>query len=190
VIADEGFLFCRGAVHSVAAGSLRLRAGEVFFGALWSFAYYRGYKNLQYALYDIDGNGTNELLLGTGDSGYADKDDLIISIFTIQDGVAVQQRNVPSPTLLKNGTIWTGGESGSGIFHEYYRFEDGSLKLQTGISEYNSIDKDERGRFQSFPDGRRIDITEEEFERVRKEFEGDGQVVELDWKPLAEYGRE
>jgi len=24
---------------------------------------------------------------------------------------------------------------------------------------------------------------------LQKEFEGDGEVVELDWKPLAEYGR-
>jgi len=32
-------------------------------------------------------------------------------------------------------------------------------------------------------------ITKAEFDRVQKEFEGDGQTVELDWKPLAEYGR-
>jgi hypothetical protein len=32
-------------------------------------------------------------------------------------------------------------------------------------------------------------ITQAEFDRVQNEMEGDGQVVELDWKPLAEYGR-
>ncbi|MCL2299140.1 MAG: hypothetical protein FWC27_03210, partial [Firmicutes bacterium] len=32
-------------------------------------------------------------------------------------------------------------------------------------------------------------ITKAEFDRLKNEFEGDGQTVELDWKPLAEYGR-
>jgi hypothetical protein len=32
-------------------------------------------------------------------------------------------------------------------------------------------------------------LSPNEFDRVKQEFEDDGQVVEIDWKPLAEYGR-
>ena len=35
----------------------------------------------------------------------------------------------------------------------------------------------------------RIPITEKEYNRLKKEYEGDGKVVEIDWKPLAEYGK-
>jgi len=33
-----------------------------------------------------------------------------------------------------------------------------------------------------------VSITKAEFDRVQKEMKGNGQMVEFDWKPLAEYG--
>jgi hypothetical protein len=161
--------------------------------------YYRsvsvGYDALAYyyyALYDIDGNSTRELLLG--ENSYVET--RLFSVYTIRNGVAVRQEqfsrdatDTSAPSLLfKNGTIRT-NENEMGIRgFGYYRFEDGELKHLTGVIEeershgainYFRIHADEQ---------KLVPSTKEEFERVQKEFEGDGQVVEIDWKPLAEYG--
>ena len=146
--------------------------------------------NLVYALYDIDGNGTKELLIAESHPfGLCPFD-----IYTIQNGVAVLQDafrpfgeggSIHPSTLFKNGTIRYDffGEIGDQGFG-YYRFEDGVLKLQTTI-------KDDNGQYFHFNiySQKYIPINKTEFDRLQKEFEGDGQVVELDWKPLAEYGR-
>ena len=66
----------------------------------------------------------------------------------------------------------------------YYRLENGEIKNKTVIEQ--------NGKYYDFiingPYPGTL-ITKEEFGRVRKEFEGDGELVELDWKTLAEYGR-
>jgi len=143
-----------------------------------------------YALHDIDDNGTKELLIGSEEySGI-----VLQAVHAIQNGVAVWQEALPSlvadfpeqRSILKNGTIRVKSVvADEGSFFRYYRFEDGELKLQIilldsafGIEYYRR----EYGNND-------VPITNEEFDRVQKEMEGDGQVVELDWKPLAEYGR-
>jgi len=140
-----------------------------------------------YYLYDIDGNGTKELLLGVEWGGHIFLD----AVYTIQNGVAVQQEAYfmdttigPPPLLYKNGTIRVNRVDDTIIFYYYYfRFENGELKLQIMLI-------DDMGRYFSNKDPmKRTPITKSEFDRVKKEMEGDGQVVELDWKPLAEYGR-
>jgi len=155
-------------------------------------------ERTHYDLYDIDGNGTNEFLQGMDIWGVS----YLTNIYTIKDGVAVWQEafgttgeggsTLPS-TLFKNGTIRVDCvDDGMRFFYYYYRFVDGELKFQTLLiyeqgdeylqatySRINVIDRPSP----STP------ITKAEFDRLQKEFEGDGQVVELDWKPLAEYGR-
>jgi len=146
--------------------------------------------DLRYALYDIDGNGTNEFFRGIECGGAL----LATAIYTIQNGVAVRQEEFwepdfsrSFPTLLfKNGTIRSGNDNGGELGIIYYRFENGELKRQTTLI-------DDFGQYYRF--NVNVDvfpgtpITKAEFEAVQKEFEGDGQVVELDWKPLAEFGR-
>jgi len=140
-----------------------------------------------YVLYDLDGNGTNELLLGFKEWG-------LVEVYSIQNGVAVRQEEsslldpaeVSPPLLFKNGVIRVNWNTDGAPRIAYYRFEDGELKRSTTLIDnfgqyyrYNMY-------ADQFPGA---SITKAEFNRLQKEFEGDGQVVELDWKPLAEYER-
>jgi len=139
-----------------------------------------------YTFQDIDNDGIEELLLGyEATVGVA-----LISVFVIHNNDAVHQEQFsvdpeyPVLSLLfKNGTIRnSGNDESGGLFYTYFLLEDGELKLQTVLTDNWD------GYFQ-FDGKKDISITKEEFDQLAKEFEGDGQVVELDWKPLAEYGR-
>jgi len=143
-----------------------------------------------YFLYDIDGNGTKELLLGE------EWEDQIYfySVHTIQNGVAVHQKEFrdiseygPPAMLFMNGTIRTVDDDGGRKNYFYYRFEGKELKFQTILLDLSDSGSGYKRMDERFGEPR--SITGAEFRRVQKEFEGDGQVVELDWKPLAEYGR-
>ena len=152
----------------------------------------------RYTLYDIDSNGTEELLLGG--ENYSGRQ--LYAVYTIQNGVAVQQKQFTDPlissdvtshqfSLFSNGYIKVALQGIPGIAIKYYQFENGELVLKTrllgiGDSDYDieyRHDINENGNWQS------KSITEEEFEQMQKEIEGDGQTVELDWRPLAEWGK-
>jgi len=150
-------------------------------------------KGQFYTFYDIDGNGTEELLLGV--AMWEDGENTLHSICAIKDGIAMNP--VPlwtdddSPVVLfTNATIMTKRASDNERRISYYRFEDGELKYQTGLryGDDYSLEYDD-GEYYRRESGEYIPITKEEFNRVKQEMEGDGQVVELDWKPLAEYGQ-
>ena len=171
------------------------------------FAYYDAngnlvYENLYYAFYDIDGNGTEELLLGAGrQPGYAG----LIEVYSILDGVAVQQAfglsycsdcGTEYPSLLKNGTIWSihsNMEEESSYY--YYCFEEGQLKLQMKLARRMTYDDYENSHYGNVffrsdvddSDSEDIPISYEEYGRLREKFEGDGQGAEIVWKPLADY---
>jgi hypothetical protein len=142
-------------------------------------------ESLKYAFYDIDGDGANELLIGW--------DENIESVYSIQNGVAVEQNDYPlwteynPPTILfENGVIRVDNtREGQGPFSiYYYRFEDGTLRFQTGLFDY---DGKEYSQYDTADLAEDTPITKAEFERLQKQYEGDGQIVQLDWKPLAEY---
>jgi len=134
-----------------------------------------------YVYYDIDGDGTEEFLTGWGGS--------LERVYSIRNGVAVLQKQyygdadspVP-PVLFSNGTIRASSADDYGINYAYYRFENGELRLQQIL--INLLDYEYFRRESDI-----IPITKEDYERLRKEMEGDSQVVELDWKPLTEYGQ-
>jgi len=140
-----------------------------------------------YALYDIDGNGTQELLMGVDHWGYIG----LVAVYIIQNDVAIEQElwwmdEQPPNLLFKNGTVRGEGSGNEGILsYGYYRFEAGELKWQISLNINNGE------YFKRYPSDpmKFIPIDEEEYECLKLEFEGDGQIVELDWKPLAEYGR-
>jgi len=145
--------------------------------------------NRYFALYDVDGNGTKELFLGAENEWLGKYFDVI---YTIRNGNTVWQEQFTvsgyqayiSPSVFKNGTIRTVHNNDGALSNNYYRFENGELKFQTRLLN----DLGEYFRFFAYQ-GTRTPITKAEYDRVQKEFEGDGQVIELDWKPLAEYGR-
>jgi len=140
-----------------------------------------------YTFYDIDGDGVQEMLIG-GETRYGI---VIFSVYTMQNGVAVYQKDLSiwmsefdrERWLLTNGTIKTAGFDEYGSGYGYYRVEDGELKRMAGIM----IEGGEYMR--SYTEGgyRKVAITKEEFEKVQKEMEGDGQVVQLNWLSLEDY---
>jgi len=159
---------------------------------------YYGYMNdvnrnvppYYYFAYDVDSNGSVELLLGTEEW---DGEIVLWSVFAVQNGVSLWQEEFSVlgeggstlPSLVyRNGTIRT-----SSFVEEewlkYYRFEAGVLKERAWLARTNEGD-----HYRFYPnDNAKHPIAKEEYDRVKAEMEGDGQVVELDWKPLTEYGR-
>ena len=136
-------------------------------------------EQLDYALYDMDGKGTKALLLGVGSDQY----NSICAVYTIENGVAVQQHRQAYcdeggyTCLLKNGTIFE-QDLYAGVF-DCYRFEDGKLKLK--FDGWSRIDAD----------GKKVDISDDEVRRLAEEYEGrkNGELeyAKLDWKPLDGY---
>ena len=180
-----------------------------------------------YAVVDIDGDGTKELLLGEADRGARTAHSW--EIYTVRDHKAVRQIHLyngswdygyNTPVLFQNGTIRTNDNWGS-IY--YYSFEDGELRKQACLeNELESMSdwsetgdnaelfdvwlkqhkdwltrcgvSDDDGAspyhlYRGEPNGGRDEIylTQEEYERAVREFEGDGEVVEINWKPISKY---
>ena len=162
------------------AQGFKMRQEDPFF-VLWHGVLFEERKNFFYALYDLDNDGTKELLLGA--DGY------LFDVYAIQNGIAVQQDsfglfNFPA-VLLQNGTLRVGGSTEIGFWNNYYRFRDGKLNFYALLE----LNDEEFNHHCTYADGKRFLITYEEYKRLTNEIEGDGQEVQLDWKPLADYGK-
>lgn len=172
------------------------------------------FKDFKYALYDIDRDGTQELLLsswyamwGIEEPEFDDGNDLtgkdgilFDRFYTIQNGKAiwVQPINglwdgVAGATggrdILTNSVIRLYGGRPDHISYAYYRYTEGRLEFLYALRYY----ADDESRYivtYEGDQGTRTPITEEEFSRLRAEIEGNAQVVQIDWKPLESYGRE
>ena len=165
--------------------------------------------NFQYALYDIDGNGTQELLLNSlydrwGGKEYGQSSEqisLLERFYSIRNEEAVDVTQINhvhweyfgvstgGRDILTNGVIRLYGGTPSHTSYAYYRYADGNLEFLYALRYF----ADDESRYLVTYEGdqsTRTPITEEEFNRLRAEIEGDAQVVEIDWKPLESYGRE
>ncbi|MCL2494898.1 MAG: hypothetical protein FWE98_04490 [Oscillospiraceae bacterium] len=144
-----------------------------------------------YALYDIDGNGSKELFLGL--DLWDGSEISFATIYAIKNKNAVRLEPYELwngsgllPSLFSNGTILSKHSyDDSGKWLRYYRFEDGALRLQVSLIEDIMFDE---YFLHDLNAKENIPITKEEFEQLQKEMEGDGQIVEIDWRPLAGYG--
>ena len=151
-----------------------------------------GKKNIFYALYDLDQNGTKELLLGIEIWG-----NIICPylVFSIHNGVAVEQKtylwfegNGPAPVVFKTGTLRVEISDDAGSRFYYYKMDKGALVLWGNlIVDISVYDWDNQTYHDAYfllkPDAdERISIAQEEFERLQKELEGDGAAAALDWK--------
>ena len=171
------------------------------------------FEDFKYALCDIDGDGTQELLLSSwyvlwGYEGpefeyeseeIGKKAVLFDRFYYISNGEAVEMPvlnglwyDAAGPTggrdLLTNGVIRLYGGSPNYTSYAYFRYANGELSLLRVLRNFSDT-----GRWLFTYEGdqsTRTPITEEEFNRMRAEIEGDAQVVEIDWKPLESYGRE
>ena len=139
------------------------------------------WRDLDYALHDIDGNGTKEFLLGHDNFG---NEHDILEIYTVRNGIAVQLQSLGDylSTLYNNGTLVIVADEG----HKYHRFEDGTLASQIFLN--GDVVSDEY-YYHNRVDGVGGHISKEEYDRLGNELRGDGQEAALEWKPLAEYGR-
>ena len=134
------------------------------------------------------------------------------AIYTIQNGVAecelaIDDSEYPDDIerriiILENGYIRAENARAEYVTQAYYRFEEGQLKFVARLGHYN----DAKGgnfrveppgekkdfTFNYFPDGAEVRISEEESLRLYMQFKGEnyeGKPADLNWKPLAEYGR-
>jgi len=161
---------------------------------------YQGYMDSNgtvyyYALYDIDGNGIEELLLALEFWGNAE----LSTIYTIQDGIAVWQEEFWTDSgdgVWCDASFYTNGiirlDDNWNSFIRFYRFKNGELKLKAWLmNDQSSIFSILGSKRIQYSSGFSRVITTWKYNRVQKKYEGDGQAVkadELDWKPLAEYG--
>jgi hypothetical protein len=149
------------------------------FYLLWHCVLFEERSDFFYVLYDLDGNGLNELLLSA--DGY------LFDIYAAENGIARQQNSLGidenPPSLLKNNIICVDGSSELDNWIRYFRFADGALNFQLGLF----VDDD--GFYRTSINDEKILITEDEYESLRSEFENDGQKVSIDWQPLAKYER-
>lgn len=161
-----------------------------------------------YCFYDINGDGTDELLLGcytpvydveSGKSVFAFVND---SIYTIKDGEVktildrggMTKQYFEERTIYTNGIIRTKHDYPYEPSYSYIRIEDGEAKRVLDI-EY-----DERWEIYYTPpkyigwfyeNGTRREeiLTVDEFVQIKEEAEKGLVPVELDWRPLEEYAR-
>ena len=104
--------------------------------------YYNHLEVRHFTLRDIDGNGTKELLLGAG--RFPVNPISLYAVYVIRNGNAVYQEEFWLPpehnsSLFENGTIRGEFDNDGDLQFYYYRFENGTLKLQTMlVHAYNS----------------------------------------------------
>ena len=97
---------------------------------------------LYYALIDMDSDGSNELLLGYGGA----YNFVLFDIYTIKNGVAVQQQNLFGynsmyyASLQRNGTVVVSGGRMGYYGDCIYRFENGELTLSVLLTSYETFD--------------------------------------------------
>ena len=146
-----------------------------------------------YFMHDIDGDGVDEFLWGKWEN-YGLEYIVLAGVFAVNGDSAIRQygfREIHMETpdhayLFKNGTIKLvnldilpeEGEVGY-----YYRFDGGELKWYASLHAYN-------GRY-SYYDANYNEktIDKNTHARLLKEMEGDGEVVEINWKPISQYGQ-
>lgn len=90
-----------------------------------------GLTDIGYAFYDIDGNGTNELLIGLVSQDNRGGD--VFDIYTLIDDKPVmlaQSGERDMYTLCQNGMISeAGSNSAASSFYKFYEFKSGTSKL-------------------------------------------------------------
>lgn len=156
-----------------------------------------------YCLYDIDGNGSDELLLGEKyviggiqnvESGEPYEEGVtFFHIYTNLDGVAVEQDIRPwwcAETLIERSILSNGLLRASGRIKNpsycYFDFIDGKLEYRESLSTTG-----DEYRHLYIKDGEKIEekISKFEFDHLHAEIENGAKPIEINWKRIDEYGK-
>ncbi len=164
-------------------------------------------KDVYYFIYDIDGNGVDDLIMGDWKRITIDVDDhnppkeiMVSSIYTIENGQVVKKDS----SWWNDDYLWESAVLSNGLIRQkigieeypsivYFDFRDGNLSFMYGLVYYPPSANETVGVYEYFSENNNIyfeeEITKEEFERLRDEANGDAEVVEINWKRIDEYGR-
>ncbi|MCR4616340.1 MAG: hypothetical protein K5756_09360, partial [Clostridiales bacterium] len=165
-----------------------------------------------YAFYDIDGNGTEELLIARTEylwgSGYFSTRDpylpvergvVFYEIYSF-DGESVQKvkcipsyrwdhffYNLGGRDVLTNGLIRYYGGSPEYVSYIYFKYSDGGIEF---IKELLCGEEKTQLVTETDDKGNNIykDITKSEFDRIKAETEDGAKMVDIDWQTLKSFG--
>jgi hypothetical protein len=147
-----------------------------------------------YSLYDVDGNGVDELLLGVNSVNFGK----YLCDMCFMQNELVQQEAILSggeygfyeTVIFEDGTIKVAYNIDGGMVYRYYKLEDENLRQVIALID-NTIEEDYPNYSKKTEmDGSFITITKEEFDRLKTEYDSNGAAVKFTWKPLSEFGKE
>ena len=149
--------------------------------------YTHPFRETRFALYDINKDGTDELIISSGGGIYTLKNGEVITLF----GKVGEE----SPLRLledDNGNpVISDSDSYMNVrWYSFHTFdENGNVKLIEKLNKDNQLGN---RRFTLEKDGAETEITEDEFEKIlRKNLfdERKDRTFRLDYKPVSEYGK-
>ena len=169
----------------------------------FGFDYYIKYFNdLYYFLYDLDKDGTNELLLGTIQKVGTDYEDIyapekicISSIYTIKDGKAVKVDTgswwefviIIDRILYSNGVIVVKWGNEEIPCYAAWLLENEKLNIKCYVR--HSAGDPEKGYYKAinFNNLGETSISKDEYYSIYNQYCGNAKVVDIDWKRIDEY---
>lgn len=165
-------------------------------------------NNNYYSLYDIDNDGTKELLFGTkmilwGYEGVLSNQERAEEIVLNQLFVTIDQKpqeivyqpswrwnnyfaeSLGGRDILSNGIIRYYGGTPDYISYAFFRYSNGELDFIKALMSYEIagtwVVVDNQGN------DLREKISKEEFDRMKSEIEDGADVVNINWQPLESY---
>ena len=165
--------------------------------------YIKRFDDLFYFLYDLDKDGTNELLLGTIQKVGTDFEDIyapekicISSIYTIKDGKAVKVDTgswwdfviIQDRVLYSNGIIVTKWGIKNIPSYSDLAFENGKLVIKCYITHEDIDPNKEYFKVINFDNLNKKSISKDEYYSIYNQYCGNAKVVDIDWKRIDEYG--
>lgn len=169
----------------------------------FGFDYYiRNFDDLYYFLYDLDKDGTNELLLGTLQRVGIDYEDItapekicISSIYTVKDGKTVKVDTgswwdfviIIDRILYSNGVIVVKWGNEEIPCYAAWTLENEELNIKCYVR--HSAGDPEKGYYKAinFHNLSETSISKDEYYSLYNKYIGDAKAVDIDWKRIDEY---
>lgn len=164
--------------------------------------YIKRFDDLFYFLYDLDKDGTNELLLGTLQRVGIDYENInspekicISSLYTVKNGKAVKVDNgvwmnyiiIMERILYSNGVIVTKWGKEIKPCYSAAAFENGEMNMKCYILyDDTGIDGDFL-KVTNFDTMKTVKIKNDEYYSIYNQYCGNAKVVDIDWKRIDEY---